>query len=164
MRQNKWLRTWLIISAVWALPIWVVAVHEWRVNLQYSHEDLDRSLNSWPAPAAGIPANLANACSGDLAAARAAGCPAPALALKMQGDNQAREQFSARKTLLVTYLAQAVFGYWIVPSLLVLLAGVIVAGVRLTLRRPASTARPAATRGRSISTGRVSAASVLRHH
>lgn len=135
-RQNRWIRRWLILIAVWAVPVAMVAIHEIREEMAYNVVDRDRTLSTWEFTesqrAAGAPAR----CRGKPDEARATGCPAEILAANAARHQAALDEFSVRRKTLVHYLWHAFVGYWVVPALFFFALGLLIAGVRRALRRP----------------------------
>jgi hypothetical protein len=142
-RRNRWIRRWVIATAVWAVPIALVAIHEIQVETEYNRADLDRVLTAWRLSAADIASGAANRCTGTPEDAREAGCPASVVAANEPALRAALDDYAKRGHTLVSYLSQAIFGYWVVPSAIVFAIGLIVALVRRALRRP-PLERPAA--------------------
>ena len=141
-RRNRWWRRWIIVSLIWAVPVALVALREIRDELVYNEADLQKSLSSWTLTPAQRASSAAAACHGSLAEARAGGCPPSAVALNAANFDAAREEFSSRRSTLLAYIGQAVFGYWVVPCLFVLALGLLVAGLRRSLRRSPDKAAP----------------------
>lgn len=140
--KNRWLRRWLVVIVFWAVPVAIVAVSEIREEMAYNAVDLERALTTWnftdAQRAAGAPAR----CHGKPDEAQAAGCPADVLAANAPRQQEARNEYSVRRSTLMAYLWHAFVGYWIVPALTLLLVGVLIGGVRRAPGgRPRSRAR-----------------------
>ncbi|MDR6423056.1 hypothetical protein J2801_005353 [Paraburkholderia phenoliruptrix] len=141
--KNRWLRRWLVVIVFWAVPVAIVAVSEIREEMAYNTVDLDRALTTWnftdAQRAAGAPAR----CHGKPDEAQAAGCPADVLAANAPRQQDARNEYSVRRSTLMVYLWHAFVGYWVVPALTLLVIGVLIGGVRRALRRPSAVKSPA---------------------
>ncbi|HEY2022965.1 hypothetical protein [Paraburkholderia sp.] len=141
--KNRWLRRWLVVVIFWAVPVAIVAINEIREEMSYNAVDLERALTSWTFTdaqrAAGAPAH----CHGKPDAAKAAGCPADVLAANAARQQDAINEYSVRRTTLMSYLWHAFVGYWVVPAAILFAIGVIIGGVRRALRRPPAVKSPA---------------------
>jgi hypothetical protein len=137
-RRNRWWRRWIIAAVIWAVPVVMVAVKEIHDDLAYNQVDLQSSLSNWTLTAAQRASGAQARCRGTPDQARANGCPPSIVALNDTAFRAARELYSQRRNVLFTFIGQAIFSYWVVPCLFVLLVGLLVAGVRLALRRPPS--------------------------
>ena len=136
-RQNRWFRRWLVVIVFWAVPVLIVAVREIHEEMAYNAVDLEHALTTWEFTdaqrAAGAPAR----CRGKPDDARAAGCPADVLAANAPRQQEAIDEYSVRRSTLAGYLWHAFVGYWVVPAAVLFGFGLVIAGVRRALRRPA---------------------------
>jgi hypothetical protein len=141
--KNRWLRRWLVVIVFWAVPVAIVEVNEIREEMAYNAVDLERALTTWnftdAQRAAGAPAR----CHGEPDEAQAAGCPADVLAANASRQQDARNEYSVRRSTLTAYLWHAFVGYWVVPSVALFLTGVLIGMVRRALRRPPPVKSPA---------------------
>lgn len=64
-RQHRWFRRWLIVIAVWAVPVAIVAVREIREEMAYNRADLRLALTTWQFSDAQRAAGAAARCHGD---------------------------------------------------------------------------------------------------
>jgi hypothetical protein len=147
-RPNRWIRRWLIATFIWAVPVGWVALHEIQVESAYNRTDLDRALAAWRLSPADIAAGMAGRCAGRPEVARAAGCPASIVAANEPALRTALDDYAQRRRTLASYLSQAIFGYWVVPSLFVFALGLLIALIRRALRRPPIERPPGAVPGR----------------
>ncbi|RKT27248.1 hypothetical protein B0G69_3059 [Paraburkholderia sp. RAU2J] len=141
--KNRWLRRWLLVIVFWAVPVAIVAVSEIREEMAYNAVDLDRALTTWNFTAAQRAAGAAARCRGKPDEAKAAGCPADVLAANAPRQQDARNEYSVRRTTLIGYLWHAFVGYWVVPAVVLLLIGMLIGMVRRALRRPPPVKSPA---------------------
>lgn len=136
-RQNRWFRRWLVVIVFWAVPVLIVAVREIHEEMAYNAVDLEHALTTWEFTdaqrAAGAPAR----CRGKPDDARAAGCPADVLAANAPRQQEAIDEYSVRRSTLAGYLWHAFVGYWVVPAAVLFGFGLVIAGIRRALRRPA---------------------------
>jgi hypothetical protein len=58
-------------------------------------------------------------------------------------QQDARNEYSVRRSTLMVYLWHAFVGYWIVPALTLFVIGVLIGAVRRALRRPPAVKSPA---------------------
>jgi hypothetical protein len=58
-------------------------------------------------------------------------------------QQDARNEYSVRRTTLMAYLWHAFVGYWVVPAVILLLIGMLIGMVRRALRRPPPVKSPA---------------------
>jgi len=141
--KNRWLRRWLLVIIFWAVPVAIVAINEIREEMSYNAVDLERALTTWTFTdaqrAAGAPAH----CHGKPDEAKAAGCPADVLAANAARQQDAVNEYSVRRTTLISYLWHAFVGYWVVPAAILFAIGVIIGMVRRALRRPPAVKSPA---------------------
>jgi len=141
--KNRWLRRWLLVIIFWAVPVAIVAINEIREEMSYNAVDLERALTTWTFTdaqrAAGAPAH----CHGKPDEAKAAGCPADVLAANAARQQGALNEYSVRRTTLISYLWHAFVGYWVVPAAILFVIGVIIGMVRRALRRPPAVKSPA---------------------
>ncbi len=142
-RHNRWFKRWIVTILVWAVPVTIVAVHEIREEMSYNIVDRDRALTTWEFTdsdrAAGAPAR----CHGTPDEARASGCPANVLAANAPRHQAAIDEYVLRRNTLVGYLWHAFVGYWVVPAAFLFALGLVIAGIRRALRRPAIPKRTA---------------------
>ncbi|MCX4165276.1 MULTISPECIES: hypothetical protein [Paraburkholderia] len=136
-RQNRWFTRWLVVIVFWAVPVLIVAVREIHEEMAYNAVDLEHALTTWDFTdaqrAAGAPAR----CHGKPDEARAAGCPADVLVANAPRQQEAIDEYSVRRSTLAGYLWHAFVGYWVVPAAVLFGFGLVIAGVRRALRRPA---------------------------
>jgi hypothetical protein len=135
-RQHRWFRRWLIVIVFWAVPVAIVAVREIREEMAYNYADLQQALTTWQLTDAQRAAGFAARCHGELDEARAAGCPAEVLTANAARQQEARDEFTLRRSTLFGYLWHAFVGYWIVPAAFLFACGVVIALIRRALRRP----------------------------
>jgi hypothetical protein len=135
-RHNRWIKRWIVAVLVWAIPVAVVALREAREEMAYNIVDRDRALTAWvftdSQQVAGAPAR----CRGTPDQARAGGCPADVLMANAVRHQAAIDEYVVRRTTLAGYLWHAFVGFWVVPAAFLFLIGLVVAGIRLALRRP----------------------------
>ncbi|WP_338925244.1 hypothetical protein IHE33_06615 [Mycetohabitans endofungorum] len=143
-RPNRWIRRWLIATFVWAVPVALITIHEIQVEMAYNRTDLQRALDNWKLSAPERAMDAAGRCAGTAEQARAAGCPAAIVSAHASALQAALDDYARRRRTLLSYLSQAIFGYWVVPSSFVFAVGLVVVFVRLALRRP-SPKRPRRT-------------------
>ncbi|SIT68663.1 MULTISPECIES: hypothetical protein [Burkholderiaceae] len=143
-RPNRWIRRWLIATFVWAVPVALITIHEIQVEMAYNRTDLQRALGNWKLSAPERAMDAAGRCAGTAEQARAAGCPAAIVSAHASALQAAQDDYARRRRTLLSYLSQAIFGYWVVPSSFVFAVGLVVVFVRLALRRP-SPKRPGRT-------------------
>ncbi|MET3168608.1 UNVERIFIED_ORG: hypothetical protein ABIC72_003032 [Burkholderia sp. 1988] len=141
--KNRWLRRWLVVIIFWAVPVAIVAVNEIREEMAYNAVDLDRALTTWNLTDAQRAAGVAARCHGKPDEAQAAGCPAEVLAANAPRQQDARNEYSVRRTTLMAYLWHAFVGYWVVPAIALFLFGVLIGMIRRALRRPPAVKSPA---------------------
>lgn len=135
-RQHRWFRRWIIVIVFWFVPVAIVAVREIQEEMAYNYADLREALTTWELTAAQRAAGDAASCRGEPAEARAAGCPADVLAANAPRQQQARNEFTLRRSTLAAYLWHAFVGYWVVPAAFLFACGVVIALIRRALRRP----------------------------
>ncbi|WP_323072341.1 hypothetical protein [Mycetohabitans endofungorum] len=135
-RPNRWIRRWLIATFVWAVPVALITIHEIQVEMAYNRTDLQRALDNWKLSAPERAMDAAGRCAGTAEQARAAGCPAAIVSAHASALQAALDDYARRRRTLLSYLSQAIFGYWVVPSSFVFAVGLVVVFVRLALRRP----------------------------
>jgi hypothetical protein len=135
---GRWWRRWLIVTIAWAVPVMLVTVRDMQVQYDYNKADLNRSLKRWRMSDAQRVSGEASSCSGEVGQARAAGCPEAIVTANAPALQAAIDQYATRRHVLFSSAWQTAFGYWLAPSLLLLATGVLVAGVRRSLRRPPS--------------------------
>jgi hypothetical protein len=146
-RPGRWWRRWLIVTIAWAAPVMLVTIREMQVQYDYNRADLSRALTTWRMSDAQRVSGAASHCSGDVEHARAAGCPEAIVAANAPALQAALDQYAKRRHVLFSSAWQTALGYWLAPSLLLLAIGVLVAGVRRSLRRPPSGAYAARSSG-----------------
>jgi hypothetical protein len=134
--KNRWFRRWLVVIVFWAVPVLIVAVREIREEMAYNAVDLQRALTTWTLTDAQRATGAALRCHGDPDEAQAAGCPAGVLAANAPRQQDARNEYSVRRTTLFAYLWHAFVGYWIVPAITLFVIGAVIGMVRRALRRP----------------------------
>ena len=132
--KNRWFRRWLVVIVFWAVPVAIVAVREIQEEMAYNAVDLERSLTIWDLTDVQRAAGAAARCHGEPDEARAAGCTA-ANAPRQQ---EARDEYTLRRSTLAAYLWHAFVGYWVVPAVTLFLIGMVIGGIRRALRRPPS--------------------------
>lgn len=135
-RQHRWFRRWLIVIAVWAVPVAIVAVREIREEMAYKRADLRLALTTWQFSDAQRAAGAAARCHGDPDEARTAGCPADVLAAQVALQQAARDEYALRRNILARYLWNAFVAYWVVPAAFLFACGIVIALLRRALRRP----------------------------
>ena len=140
-RQNRWLRRWLVVIAVWAIPVAIVAVREIQEEMSYNVVDLQHALATWQLTDVQRAAGDGGRCRGTIEQARAAGCPAQVLAANAQRRQDAVAEYALRRRTLFLYLWHAFVGYWVVPAAFIFAVGMLVAGLRRALRRPPAVKR-----------------------
>ena len=136
-RQNRWVRRWLVVIVFWAVPVAIVAVREIQEEMAYNTVDLERALTTWQFTDAQRAALAPARCHGKPDQARAAGCPADVLAANAPRQQEAVAEYALRRRTLFLYLWHAFVGYWVVPAAFIFAVGVVIAGIRRALRRPA---------------------------
>ncbi|MFL9871827.1 hypothetical protein [Paraburkholderia megapolitana] len=136
-RQNRWFRRWLVVIVFWAVPVLIVAVREIHEEMAYNAVDLEHALTTWDFTDAQRAAGAPVRCHGKPDEARAAGCPADVLAANAPRQQEAIDEYSVRRSTLAGYLWHAFVGYWVVPAAVLFGFGLVIAGVRRALRRPA---------------------------
>jgi hypothetical protein len=136
--KNRWFRRWLVVIVFWAVPVAIVAVREIQEEMAYNAVDLERSLTTWDLTDAQRPAGAATHFRGEPDEARAAGCPADVLAANAPRQQEARDDYTLRRSTLAAYLWHAFVGYWVVPAVTLFLTGMVIGGIRRALRRPPS--------------------------
>ncbi|MCG1042391.1 hypothetical protein KQH60_07420 [Mycetohabitans sp. B8] len=143
-RPNRWIRRWLIATFAWAVPVALIAIHEIQVEMTYHRADLRRALEDWKLSVPERAMDSSGRCAGTAEQARAAGCPVAIVSAHAPALQAAQDDYARRRRTLLSYLSQAIFGYWVVPSSFVFTVGLVVVFVRLALRRP-SLKRPERT-------------------
>jgi hypothetical protein len=134
--KNRWFRRWLVVIVFWAVPVAIVAVREIQEEMAYNAVDLERSLTTWNLTDAQRAAGALARCHGDPDEARTAGCPDAVLTANAPRQQEARDEYTLRRTTLFAYLWHAFVGYWIVPAVILFLIGMVIGGIRRALRRP----------------------------
>ncbi len=135
-RCNRWVRRWLILIMVWAIPILIITIREIRIEMAYNNADRQQALTTWQLTNAQRAAGAAAYCHGNLDMARAAGCPAIILAANAPRQQAARDEYRLRQHTLASYLWHAFIGYWIVPAVILYASGLLIVLIRRLLRRP----------------------------
>jgi hypothetical protein len=136
-RHNRWVRRWLVVIVFWAVPVAIVAVREIQEEMAYNNVDLEHALTTWQFTDAQRAALAPARCHGKPDEARAAGCPADVLAANAPRQQEAVAEYALRRRTLFLYLWHAFVGYWVVPAAFIFAVGVVIAGIRRALRRPA---------------------------
>ena len=136
--KNRWFRRWLVVIVFWAVPVAIVALREIQEEMAYNAVDLERSLTIWDLTDVQRAAGAAARCHGEPDEARAAGCPAAVLAANAPRQQEARDEYTLRRSTLAAYLWHAFVGYWVVPAVTLFLIGMVIGGIRRALRRPPS--------------------------
>src|ERR1700751_1817773 len=134
--KNRWLRRWLVVIVFWAVPVAIVEVNEIREEMAYNAVDLERALTTWNFTDAQRAAGAAARCHGKPDEAQAAGCPADVLAANLPRQQDARNEYSVRRSTLMAYLWHPSAGYWMVPAVTLFLIGGLIGMIRPAPRRP----------------------------
>jgi hypothetical protein len=135
---KRWCRRWMVLMLVWAVPVTLVASMEIRDELSYNEADLAKALNNWKIAPGALDGAPSGSCRGTLQDASAAHCPRAVIEANTGLVNAAFEENSTRRKTLFVTISQGVIGYWLVPGIFIFAAGLLVAGVRRSLRRPSS--------------------------
>ncbi|WP_338862040.1 hypothetical protein [Mycetohabitans rhizoxinica] len=152
-RPNRWIRRWLIATFAWAVPVALITIHEIQVEMAYNRTALQRALDDWKLSAPERAVDAADRCAGTAEQARAAGCPAAIVSAHAPALQAAQDEYARRRRTLLSYLSQAIFGYWVVPSSFIFAVGLVVLFVRLALRRPSPKRPTRTTTASSASSG-----------
>ncbi len=134
-RHNRWIRRWIVVILVWAIPVAIVTLREVHEEMAYNIVDRDRALTAWVFTDGQRVAGAPAPCRGTPDEARAGGCPADVLRANAARHQAAIDEYVVRRTTLASYLWHAFIGFWIVPAAFLFSIGLIVAGIRRALRR-----------------------------
>ena len=132
-KPSRWVKYWLIAMAIWLIPVAAVVVSEIREEMTYNATALNHALSTWDIPSSASSVAVIR-CHGFAEQARAAGCPAEVLKANATRHQEALDEYALRKRTLAHYLWRAFIGYWIVPAILLLAIGLVIAALRRALR------------------------------
>jgi hypothetical protein len=135
-QPGRWWRRWIIICLIWAVPVVALGVKEMVSEMLYDSADLKVTLDRWVIGDTQRRLSGVTHCTGTLDAARSAGCPAVILTANLALRDEAIAEIHARREAQVAGFFEAAMLYWMIPCLIVLAIGIVLALIRRVLRRP----------------------------
>lgn len=135
-RAGRWWRRWIITCLVWAVPVVALGLKEMVSEMLYDSADVKVSLNRWVVSDAQRALPGADRCSGDIDAARQAGCPSAVADANAASREAVLNDLHVRRLAQVTGFFQAVVVYWVLPCAILLGIGLVCGLIGRALRRP----------------------------